>query len=82
LTVFIIIAIFEGMRQVVLSIDESKYSFFMELLNSFDFVKVEEDSEDTKEEIVASLKQSFKELKLYKEGKLKGIPAKELLDEL
>lgn len=54
----------------------------MELVKSLDFVQVQEDTGDSKEEIVASLTQAFKELKLYKEGKLKGIPAKKLLDEL
>lgn len=70
------------MKQVVLNIEEGKYRFFMELVKSLDFVQVDEGDGDSKEEIVASLTQSFKELKLYKEGKLKGIPAKELLDEL
>ena len=70
------------MKQVVLNIEEGKYGFFMELVKSLDFVQVDEGDGDSKEEIVASLTQSFKELKLYKEGKLKGIPAKELLDEL
>jgi len=70
------------MKQVVLDVEESKYGFLMELLENLDFVKVQEDTADSKEEIVESLKQSFRELKLYKEGKLKGIPAKQLLDEL
>jgi len=70
------------MKQVVLNIKEGKYRFFMELVKSLDFVQVEKNEGDSKEEIVANLKQSFKELKLYKEGKLEGIPAKELLDEL
>lgn len=70
------------MKQIVLNVDESKYRFFMELVKSLDFVKVDEESEYSKDEIVASVTQSFKELKLYKEGKLKGIPAKTLLDEL
>lgn len=82
MTVFIIIVIFEFMKQLVLNIEESQYHFFMELINNLDFVKIAEDTDDSKEEIVESLKQSFSELKLYKEGKLKGISAKELLDEL
>jgi len=39
---------------------------------------VQKDFDDSKEKIIESLAQSFKELKLYKEGKLKGIPAKKL----
>lgn len=70
------------MKQIVLKIKEEKYQFFMELINGFDFILVEENSGDTKEEIIANLKQGFKELKQFKEGKLKGIPSKKLLDEL
>lgn len=70
------------MKQVVLNIKESKYKFFMELVKSLDFVQVDEDAGDSKEEIVANLTQAFKELKLYKEGKLKGIPVEKLLDEI
>lgn len=67
------------MKQVILNIKEGKYKFFMELVKSLDFVQIEKETGDSKEEIVANLTQAFKELKLYKEGKLKGIPAKELL---
>lgn len=70
------------MKQVVLNIKKGKYRFFMELVKSLDFVQVDEDAGDSKEEITANLTQAFKELKLYKEGKLKGVPAKKLLDEL
>lgn len=37
---------------------------------------------DSTEDVKASLKQAVTELNLIKEGKLKGISAKELLDEL
>lgn len=70
------------MKQVVLNIKSSKYEFFMELLKSFDFVEIEKITTDSKEEIIESLTQSLKELKQYKEGKLKTISAKQLLDEL
>lgn len=70
------------MKQVILNIKEGKYKFFMELVKSLDFVQVEENTGDSKEEITANLTQAFKELKLYKDGQLKGISAKDLLDEL
>jgi hypothetical protein len=70
-------------RQVVLNIDRQKYNFFMKLLKNFDFVQVEEEDEgDSREEIIANLQQAAKDLKLIKEGKLEGRPARELLDEL
>ncbi len=70
------------MKKVVLNIENSKYNFFIELMRSLDFVHIEEDSGDSQEEIVANLTQAFKDLKLYKEGKLKTTSAKELLNEL
>ena len=70
------------MKQVVLNIKDSKYRFFMELIKSLDFVQVEEDPGDSKEEIVANLTQAFKDLKRHKQGKLKTTPAKDFLNEL
>ena len=70
------------MKQVILDVEDSKYNIFIALVKSLDFVKVQKDDDDSKEKIIESLAQSFKELKLYKEGKLKGIPAKELMDAL
>jgi len=71
------------MKQVTLNINDNKYLFFMELVKSLDFVQIENvDDGDSKEEIVANLTQGIKELKLYKEGKLKTTSAKEFLDEL
>ncbi|GHT57062.1 hypothetical protein FACS18945_0400 [Bacteroidia bacterium] len=56
----------------------------MELLRSFDFVQIaqKENDGDSREEIIANLKQAAKDLKLIKAGKLEGRPAMELLNEL
>ncbi len=70
------------MKQVTLNIKEKKYEFFMELLKNLDFVQVKEIEGDSKEEIRANLERAFKDLKLYKEGKLKTSPAKDFLNEL
>jgi hypothetical protein len=72
------------MRQIILDISDNKYSFFMELLKSFDFVRVKEDTykEPTKEEVKENIKQGLKELKLIEQGKLKTRPAREFLNEL
>ena len=69
------------MKEVTLRIPDHKYSFFMELVHNLGFVKPEDDG-DTKEEIIANLKQGFREMELYKEGKLQGTPLKDLLNEL
>jgi len=72
------------MKKVVLNVESTKYEFFLELIQSLDFVQLHnrQDSDNSKEEILQSITQSLKELELYKEGKIKGIPAKELLDEI
>ncbi len=70
------------MKQVVLNIKEGKYQFFMELVKNFDFVQVEEEKDDSKEEIIANMKEGFKELKLYNEGKKKFRDANDLINEL
>lgn len=76
------------MKQVVLNIKESKYEFFMELVKNLGFVSVEsaaideEDEEDSKEQILKNIEQGFKELKLYKEGKMKFTPLNEFLNEI
>ena len=71
-------------QRVVLDVVPRKYDFLMELLRNFDFVQVtkEQNDGDTREEIIANLKEAAKELKLIKEGKFVGRPARELLNEL
>jgi hypothetical protein len=68
------------MKTVVLRIKENKFSFFMELLKSFDFVSIQEG--DSKEEIVKNLTSGFKDLKAYKNGHLKTSSGKSFLNEL
>lgn len=70
------------MKQLIISIKENKYQFFLELIKSFDFVQVEEIKTDSKKEIVKNLTKSFKDLKSYKQGKLKTSSAKDFLNEL
>ena len=70
-------------QQIVLNVPTRKYNFMMELLQNLDFVKVvEENDGDSREDIIANLKEAAKSLKLIKEGKLVGCPAEELLNEL
>ena len=67
--------------KVLLDIKDSKVSFVMELLNSLSFVKAKPLSEE-KAELMGDIGEAVQELKLIKEGKIKGVPAKEMLDEL
>jgi len=71
------------MKQVTLNIPDKKFHFFMELVNNLGFIKkVKTDDELTKEQILQDLKDAVEEVNLIKAGKLKGIPAKDLIHEL
>jgi len=69
-------------HKVVLNVAARKYNFLMELLGNFNFVQIEENDGDSREQIIANLKGAAKDLKLIKAGKLIGRPASELLNEL
>ena len=71
-------------QRIVLNVMPRKYDFLMELLQNFNFVKVveEENDGDSREEIIANLKQTAKDLKLLKAGKLETRPLNEFLNEL
>ena len=71
------------MKQVILEVEDDQYQFFKELVDRLSFVRMQEGNEgDSKEEIIANLKQGFQEMKLYREGKTKGTALKDFLDEL
>jgi len=70
------------MKQLTLKIENSKYHFFLELLKNLDFVQIETIEEDSKEEIFKNIKEGFKDLKKYKEGKLETTLAKDFINEL
>ena len=53
----------------------------MEVLKNFKDVKARPLSA-YKADVLEGIKEAVEEVKLIKQGKLKGIPAKELLDEL
>jgi hypothetical protein len=71
------------MRQVTLHITDNKFSAFMEVAKSLSFIKkIEEDKPPTKEQFLTNLSGALKEVKQIKKGKLIGISAKDLLNEL
>ena len=67
--------------KLILDIKDSKADFIMQLLKSFSFVKAEPLS-PYKSKVFKSLKESVREMQLIESGKLKGIDAKDLLNEL
>jgi hypothetical protein len=67
--------------------EESKIPFFMELVKSFDYIKIVNEQKALKKaafkaEFREGLRESFRDIKLYNEGKIKLKTARELLDEL
>jgi hypothetical protein len=67
--------------RLLLDINDNKAIYLLEILNSLPFVKTQLISNE-KAILIEDLKESINELNLIKEGKLKGISAKDLLDEL
>jgi hypothetical protein len=71
------------MTQITLNIPDDKMEFFLNYIKELDFVEIDEEyQEPTHEEIKASLKKAFEELKMVEEGKMKSRPIEELLNEL
>ena len=70
------------MKEVIVYIPEKKFSFFMELINSLDFVKKEEITLQSEDQAVKGFKEAVRQINLVKEGKLKARDARELLNEL
>ena len=78
-----------NMKQITVKIPENKFSFFMKLMESLNFVKVVEPAQSLEDQLSpeqkktwATIKQGFIELKLEEEGKIKFRPVEELLNEL
>jgi hypothetical protein len=67
--------------KLILDIKDEKASFMLEVLKNFKDVKAKPLT-SYKADVLEGLKQAVEEVNLIKEGKLKGIPAKELLNEL
>lgn len=67
--------------KVLLDIQDEKAPFIMEMLKNFKYVKAKTLT-SYKAEVLEGLKEGIDEMKLIKQGKLKGISAQELLNEL
>lgn len=68
--------------KVLLEIKEdSRVPFFMELLESLDYIQVIEDDEnDQKSQLALDLAEALRDVQLHEEGKKKLKSAKELLN--
>ena len=67
--------------QILVNVKDNKASFVMELLNSLSYVKTEPLT-PYKSEVLKGVKEGINEVQKITSGKLKGIPAKDLLNEL
>ena len=67
--------------KVLLDIKDSKALHLLEVLKSLPYVKTTQLT-DEKAQLMGDIREAVEELKLIRQGKLKGIPAKDLLDEL
>lgn len=67
--------------KVLLDIKDDKAKPLLEVLKGLSYVKATTIS-DEKALLMEEIKEAVEELKLVRDGKLKGIPAKQLLDEL
>lgn len=69
--------------KVILDIQENRAPFFMELLESLDYINVlKEIRDEEKSKSIQDLADAFNNVKLYEEGKKQLKSAKDLLNEL
>ncbi|TAF77904.1 MAG: hypothetical protein EAZ53_01035 [Bacteroidetes bacterium] len=67
--------------RVLLDIKDNKATHLLEVLKGLSYVKTKTISNE-KAKLIGEIKDAVDELKLIREGKLKGISAKDLLNEL
>lgn len=67
--------------RVLLDIKDDKALHLMEVLKGLSYVKTKTIS-DEKAVLIGEIKEAVEELKLIREGKLKGISARDLLNDL
>ena len=68
------------MKQIVLTIPDNEYSFFMSLLKKLSFASVKIERSAKKKEILNGLKEGYNEMLLIEKGQLKAPSLKELFD--
>lgn len=67
--------------KVLLDIRDEKASFIMELLKNFKYVKATPLT-SYKADVLEGMKEAVEEVTLIKQGQLKGMSARELLNEI
>ncbi|MAC94604.1 MAG: hypothetical protein CMC96_03790 [Flavobacteriales bacterium] len=67
--------------KVLLDIKDNKALHLLEVLKSLPYVKTKQLTNE-KAQLMSDIREAVEEIKLIRQGKLKGIPAKDLIDEL
>lgn len=71
------------MRHLTVYTTDKDYKHFVELAKNLHYVKkIKMDDESTNEDILNNIKTGLKEMRLFKNGKLKTTSAKDFLNEL
>ena len=71
------------MKQLRVYISDTSYNQFMELVKHLSYVKkIESVEEDSKIQVVESIKKGLKEVTQFKKGNLKVTTSKQFLNEL
>jgi len=72
------------MKQIVIQVPESKYSFFVELIKNLGFVKIQSEKKlyPEQEVLLDELNESLHLVEKHIKGEIKLKSAEELLDEL
>ena len=71
------------MKQLTVYINDTSYNHFMELVKHLSYVKkVESNDENSKLQVVESIKTGLKEVAQFKKGNLKTTTSKQFLNEL
>lgn len=68
--------------KIILDIRDEKASFIMEVLRNFKDIREAKLLSSYKAEVLEGLQDAISEVKQIKQGKLKGIAAQDLLNEL
>ena len=70
------------MRHATVYTTDTEYSHFVELVKNLHYVKRIKTDEESEESILDNIKAGLEEVRLFKQGKLKTVAAKDFLNEL
>ena len=79
----IVLIVEKIMKQITLNIPDKNFSFFMKVVENFQFVKIAKQTTiSSQKQVLENLKEGLEEVKLYKEGKIELKSTLDLINEL